>query len=114
MMDQKHKGAYAEQRAIVWLMERGYEVFTNVSQHGSVDLIARSAGTIILIDVTTGHWRDYKSGRYLSYKKFTDPAVKGLVMDPDGGFWWAEVGQGQSIPPERIRTAQETRSEGTR
>ena len=36
----KHKAAYSEHLAIVFLLNEGYEVFKNVSQHGIYDLIA--------------------------------------------------------------------------
>lgn len=54
-MDSKHKGARSELVATVWLLERGYEVFRNVSQHGIIDLIARDpeTGEIRLFDVKT-------------------------------------------------------------
>ncbi len=50
-MDKKHLGAKNELVATVWLLENGYEVFRNVSQHGMVDLVAMKAGDITLLDV---------------------------------------------------------------
>lgn len=54
-MDKKHKGAFAELKAASWLLSEGYEVFRNVSQHGSVDIIALKPETkeTLLIDVKT-------------------------------------------------------------
>jgi hypothetical protein len=47
------KGAIAEMKASMWLMERGYEVFRNVTPDGPVDLVAldMESGQSILIDV---------------------------------------------------------------
>jgi Holliday junction resolvase-like predicted endonuclease len=55
-VQRKHKGALAELGASTWLLNEGYEVFRNVSQHGAVDIIARHPvpGAILLIDVKTG------------------------------------------------------------
>lgn len=39
-MNKKHKGAVAELKACSWLLEKGYEVFRNISQHGGIDIIA--------------------------------------------------------------------------
>lgn len=36
----KHRGAFSELAATVWLLSRGYEVFRNVSQHGLIDILA--------------------------------------------------------------------------
>lgn len=54
-MQDKHKGAIAEIVASSWLLEQGYEVFKNVSQHGPVDLITLdpNSGDIKLYDVKT-------------------------------------------------------------
>lgn len=39
-MDKKHLGALAETIAVQHLLEQGYEVFRNVSQHGPADIVA--------------------------------------------------------------------------
>jgi len=51
----KHRGALAEIKAVAFLLERGYEVFRNVSAHGPADLVAYDPvdGRILLIDVKT-------------------------------------------------------------
>lgn len=73
--EKKHKGALAELRASAWLLDQGYEVFRNLSQHGAIDLIARRAdtGEILLIDVKTAPSRNKlepKNGvRVLSYRE---------------------------------------------
>jgi Holliday junction resolvase-like predicted endonuclease len=54
-MDLKHLGARSEMIAAVWLLERGYEVFRNVSSAGPIDLVAVDPtdrdGTVYLFDV---------------------------------------------------------------
>lgn len=49
----KHKCAVGELAAACWLLEQGYEVFRNVSQHGPADLVAWNVATgrTFLIDV---------------------------------------------------------------
>lgn len=55
----KHKidpnkiGDLAEYRAMLWLLERGYEVYKNVNCTGKIDMIAKKDGEIIFIDVKT-------------------------------------------------------------
>lgn len=39
-MKDKHKGAWAEAIAKAYLLKMGFDVFENVSQHGSIDFIA--------------------------------------------------------------------------
>lgn len=50
---QKHRGAFGELTASVWLLSRGYEVFRNVSSHGAIDLIAIRRGETFKFDVKT-------------------------------------------------------------
>ncbi len=52
-VQQQHKGALAEHRAIAWLLDRGYDVFRNVSAHGPVDIIAMRDAEILLLDAKT-------------------------------------------------------------
>lgn len=47
----KHAGAKNELIATVWLLQQGYEVFRNVSQHGDVDIIATKDSETLYIDV---------------------------------------------------------------
>lgn len=51
----KHRGAYAEHLAIIWLIKEGYEVFKNISPHGACDIVAfrNDFSEKILIDVKT-------------------------------------------------------------
>jgi Holliday junction resolvase-like predicted endonuclease len=51
MTPRKHAGAKNELLACTYLLEHGFEVFRNVSQHGTADLVAVKAGEILLIDV---------------------------------------------------------------
>jgi len=52
----KHMGARSELIACAWLIEQGYEVFRNVSQHGLADVIALKGDLIFKIDIKT--WGD--------------------------------------------------------
>jgi hypothetical protein len=52
-MDRKHLGARSEMIACIWLLNQGFEVFRNVSQHGLVDVIAVKGPTILKLDVKT-------------------------------------------------------------
>lgn len=54
-MQHRHKGARNEHAAILWLLEQGYEVFRNVSQHGPIDIVAVKDGETIFIDVKASH-----------------------------------------------------------
>lgn len=45
-------GAYGELQACVWLLERGYEVYRNVTPNGKFDIIAIKDNEIRKIDVT--------------------------------------------------------------
>jgi Holliday junction resolvase-like predicted endonuclease len=57
MVDKKHKGCFNELKAVTWLLEAGYEVCRNLSQHGPVDLVAIRDQEVILIDVKQGYDR---------------------------------------------------------
>ena len=48
-------GSVSELKAIIWLLEQGYEVFNNVRAHGSADLIAwdEEQNIFLAIDVKT-------------------------------------------------------------
>ena len=51
----KHQGCSAELHAVLWLLDQGYEVFRNVSQHGIADLVAWKPGEPpLFFDVKTG------------------------------------------------------------
>jgi Holliday junction resolvase-like predicted endonuclease len=48
-----HVGRLAEMRAMVWLVDQGYEVFDNISRTGPIDIVAvkKATGEILLLDV---------------------------------------------------------------
>ena len=52
-MIKKHRGAWAELIACAWLLENGYDVFRNVSQHGEIDIIGTKDGDVTYFDVKT-------------------------------------------------------------
>jgi Holliday junction resolvase-like predicted endonuclease len=47
------KGAIAEIRAAIWLVEQGFDVYRNVMPNGVFDLIAIRGDEILKVDVTT-------------------------------------------------------------
>lgn len=51
-IDRKHKGSASELVACAWLLSHGFEVFRNVSSHGSVDVVAIKGKDLLKIDVT--------------------------------------------------------------
>jgi hypothetical protein len=58
----KHKGAWAEAIAKAYLLKMGFEVFENVSQHGSVDFIAMTGTDLGYFDVKSASLRRSKVG----------------------------------------------------
>lgn len=50
-VEMKHRGDWAELIACAWLMERGYQVFRNVSSRGPIDLVAMKGVETLYIDV---------------------------------------------------------------
>lgn len=76
-----HVGAISEQLACVWLSQRGFEVFRNVSAHGPVDIIA--------LDPRTGDTLkfDVKTRRSTQGSKLTSEqqrlGVQLLYVEPD-------------------------------
>jgi hypothetical protein len=79
-MDKKHRGAHSELIACTWLLQRGFEVFRNISQHGSVDIIAIKDGRVYPIDVKTANSRGNTSKLAVG--------VIGLKVFPDGRCIW--------------------------
>ena len=77
-MQGKHTGARNELAAVVWLLESGYEVFRNVSQHGLIDVLAIKDGETLLLDIKSG------SGGYLTDQQI-DAGVK-MLMCRDRSF----------------------------
>lgn len=101
MVPTKHKGAHSELVATAWLIEQGYEVFRNVSQHGAVDLIYRdpASGALTPVDVTTGSVHTRQDGSRCVYfaKNKLGKGPRVLVVT-DGQCAWAE-----QPPPARPR-----------
>jgi hypothetical protein len=82
----KHRGAATELEAAVWLLNQGYEVFRNVSQHGPIDLIAiRADEKPLLLDVKTARYarqRATEEQRNLGVK-FLAPRANGFeIFEP--------------------------------
>ncbi len=48
-----HQGSQSELLACAWLLERGYEVFRNVSAAGPIDIVGIKDGVVSLFDVKT-------------------------------------------------------------
>jgi hypothetical protein len=82
-IDKKHKGARNELAAVCWLLDQGYEVFRNVSQHGPVDLIATRNGEIHFFDVKSTP-RDLASANQIALGiKILAPVGDGfLIINP--------------------------------
>ena len=91
-MDRMHRGALSEFIDIQYLLERGYDVFRNVSQHGMADIVAIdfSVGHIFPIDVKTAHHSD--NGIELPKRKLTPEQVQSGVslmqVTHFGGVSW--------------------------
>jgi Holliday junction resolvase-like predicted endonuclease len=94
-MNPKHRGALSELKATVWLLEQGYEVFTNVSPHGDADIIIRdpNTGELSAVDVTTAIKYLKKDGTvsvHHNRKKYEGKVnTKALLVTVDNEFIWA-------------------------
>lgn len=81
----KHVGSRNELIACAWLLEQGYEVFRNVSQHGEIDIIAMRGDDILKLDIKSGS--SLQSGE-ISASKISNTqfllGVKRLIVMPDG------------------------------
>ena len=98
----KHRGAISELRATTFLLEQGFEVFRNISQHGSIDIIAISKdGTILKIDVKTvssGTYTRVTDGQIVEnfvfaplLKSQTSTGIVPLYVMPDGSIRWEPI-----------------------
>jgi len=88
----KHKGASSELRASAWLLDQGYEVYRNVSQHGLADIVAVNyeTGEVAYIDVKTC---TVGVNRGLNNLKLTDEQKKKpikIVAVVDDWIGWAD------------------------
>ena len=91
--NEKHlKGSWAHQAAIMWLLDKGYYVFSNVFGYGPVDIVAiNDLGNIELFDVKSASFRNNKDtlgskqliNRTLSETQ-KDMGVKLLYVFDDG------------------------------
>lgn len=90
-METKHKGAHSELAACVWLLEQGFEVFRNVSQHGTTDMVAIKYDCIIRVDVKTAQAHTLRDGTVRHYCSHT-PAkgVRILAALTNGDFVWGD------------------------
>lgn len=77
----KHRGAFSELIACTWLLERGYEVFRNISQHGIADLVVFRDGKILKIDVKTATREGSRPSLNAAQAKEN---VAALYVFPDG------------------------------
>lgn len=84
-MNKKHKGAWAELAATNWLLEQGYEVFRNVSQHGDIDIIARKGAEQLVIDVKSGSAYKGKIYGHKLSKSQKELGVKLLIANQETG-----------------------------
>ena len=68
-MKTKHLGSYGEITATAWLLKEGYEVFTNASSHGPIDVVALNikTGEILYIDVKVQKLRRAKTQNSVSF-----------------------------------------------
>lgn len=79
-MDPKHKGCVAELVASAALLQDGYEVHRNLSQHGHVDLVATRDGEILKLDVKTAA----KTGRAALSEEQVKAGIRAVLVRLDG------------------------------
>jgi len=87
-MDKKHRGAFSELKGCAWLLEQGYEVFRNVSQHGVIDLVAIKNNEIRKVQIKTapkGHW---SISKIILSDKELEENVALLVVDEKGNCYF--------------------------
>jgi hypothetical protein len=93
VVELKHRGAWAEMIAASWLVERGYEVFRNVSPHGPIDIVAIKGQVTEYIDVKLVSPEMLISDAKLGEGRVTKPRLKPpqvaagirpLFVSPDG------------------------------
>lgn len=96
------KGAIAEYKASIWLLEQGYEVYRNVSPAGPVDLIAIKDGQVIEIDVKTLQITGKHNDFVFSLAKLSDKqrarGIRVLWVYEDQIGWNRDY----FIPPSRV------------
>lgn len=89
-MKHKHKGAVAELKVSAWLLNKGFEVFRNISQHGLADIVAWNplTGERVLYDVKTIHHHVNVKGKTIYYppklkEEQIEAGVNLLIYNPD-------------------------------
>lgn len=86
MISGKHRGARNELAAAVWLMDRGYVVFRNLSDRGPIDMIAMKDGELLFLDSKTNiASRPYASEEQMSLGvKYITPVEDGFaILQPE-------------------------------
>ena len=97
-MDTKHKGAHSELAACVWLLGQGYEVFRNVSPHGSTDIVVVKYDMLWRVDVKTASTSVLADGTVKNYNSFKPPkGIRALIALSNGDFVWGDQWSGQCI-----------------
>ena len=76
MKDTNRTGDISELKAVVWLLEQGYEVFRNVGCTGPIDIVAIKDGITTLIDVKTLKFG--RSGFCFRHKKMDKQIAQGI------------------------------------
>lgn len=79
---QKHVGARNEMVAVAWLLDKGYEVFRNVSQCGEIDIIATKSGELLRLDVKAAPAGNKQADRLTDSQ--VAQGIKRLNVYPDG------------------------------
>ncbi len=77
--EKKRIGDISEHKAVVWLLEQGYEVFRNECCSGPIDIIALNIETqeILKIDVKTGSIYIREDGtRRVNHSKLKEIQIK--------------------------------------
>ena len=90
------KGDVAEYKAVIWLLEQGYEVFLNCCSTGPADMLVWKPETeeILKVDVKTASWKmsGGKKVQHLQPNKNEHLGITLLHYDPESGmlFWQSE------------------------
>jgi hypothetical protein len=73
IVDKKHRGAHSELSAVLYFLERGYEVFRNVSAHGPADLIIWNpeTGEMRKLDIKTASMYTKLDGSQVPHHAFS-------------------------------------------
>lgn len=89
-MNNIRRGDISELIACTWLLEKGHEVFRNVSSTGPIDIIAVKEGTVRLIDVKSINGKLNKTTDKYTFresnvkKKQKDAGIQYLFVTDEG------------------------------